>query len=922
MKGQKCLFLGLEENRQDVGTTVIVRDLFYNQPVRRKSMLASPKKVLLSLRKCILQAALVHPTVSFTLTDLESDSELFHTVGSSSPLSLVSSYLGVDISSSFHKVSYMGKNLKLNGFLSGPCGAGLMKAFQYLYINSRLVSRGPIHKLINTLASGAPYYFKILNEPEAPYVKRLRTQDCPAYLLNLCCPVSSYDLTFEPSKTGVEFKDWSCILSFIEQAVWFSWEQSPEQSFVGKFNEKRGISSIETEVETGGILRASIDLVEKAHCSLDKEKSLVGISAEAKYEIENLKTEVHDDDSLIDPFKTKRSKSRGDGGIPNNNNDTLWFSGGNFFGKSQEFPDQREQMELAKDEGETLFDDLTNRESKWSFPLLTRCGQGQHKHRKVPYSPRDFGEYMDKFSYGMENTRDEFRAGDVNSSRGFFSRDYLVDDDICSDISNATETNIRPCQGSRVCSLSDSDDDDLSWLIGQEDSEYFNTNFGKCWVSSSLGGDNDSKTGLTLDENSWRGLQLKSNYSSGIGDHRHAQVSETNTENYLNLDSSRVKNTKRRSHSAPPMYKLKSKIPVLPFHEFLSCNNQSIQRSDKEANFSVIASQPMTDETLDGMNTHGELTEGDDALDFLNANQIKWRRNESLQRASVLANNRDQVLSTNDPILDLSAGRLQMPGNSLIPESICRETLQDAKVLLQVDRKFIPATAGEVLIAIDQHAADERIRVEELRQKIMSGEGCSITYLDSEKELGLPEIGLQLVQNYADQIKRWGWICSFHVPHSGSFARNLSLLKKEKKCSITLTAVPCILGINLSEKDLLEYLEQLSETDGASSMPPSVLRLLNFKACRGAIMFGDPLLPSECSLIVEELKETSLCFQCAHGRPTTVPLVNLPELHRRLAKLRLQSGGQTATWHGLRHHKPDVDRARTRLTLAKKFQHG
>lgn len=29
----------------------------------------------------------------------------------------------------------------------------------------------------------------------------------------------------------------------------------------------------------------------------------------------------------------------------------------------------------------------------------------------------------------------------------------------------------------------------------------------------------------------------------------------------------------------------------------------------------------------------------------------------------------------------------------------------------------------------------------------------------------------------------------------------------------------------------------------------------------GAIMFGDALLPSECSLIVEELKQTSLCFQ-------------------------------------------------------------
>lgn len=32
-------------------------------------------------------------------------------------------------------------------------------------------------------------------------------------------------------------------------------------------------------------------------------------------------------------------------------------------------------------------------------------------------------------------------------------------------------------------------------------------------------------------------------------------------------------------------------------------------------------------------------------------------------------------------------------------------------------------------------------------------------------------------------------------------------------------------------------------------------------AYEGAIMFGDSLLPSECSIIVEDLKKTSLCFQ-------------------------------------------------------------
>ncbi|KNA03449.1 hypothetical protein SOVF_209090 [Spinacia oleracea] len=50
-------------------------------------------------------------------------------------------------------------------------------------------------------------------------------------------------------------------------------------------------------------------------------------------------------------------------------------------------------------------------------------------------------------------------------------------------------------------------------------------------------------------------------------------------------------------------------------------------------------------------------------------------------------------------------------------------------------------------------------------------------------------------------------------------------------------------------------------------------------------MFGDKLMSSECSLIFEELKRTSLCFQCAHGRPTIVPLVNLKALQKGVLQL-------------------------------------
>lgn len=290
--------------------------------------------------------------------------------------------------------------------------------------------------------------------------------------------------------------------------------------------------------------------------------------------------------------------------------------------------------------------------------------------------------------------------------------------------------------------------------------------------------------------------------------------------------------------------------------------------------------------------------------------RIKWRNGCQ----QIAYHNTSSNVGSQRNILDISSGFLHLAGNLLVPESIHKNCLQDARVLHQVDKKFIPIVAGGTLAVIDQHAADERIRLEELRQKVLSGEEKTVTYLDAEQELILPEIGYQLLHNYAEQVREWGWICN--IQGSGTFKKNLNILHQQPTV-ITLLAVPCILGVNLSDGDLLEFLQQLSDTDGSSTLPPSVLRVLNYKACRGAIMFGDSLLPSECSLIVEELKQTTLCFQCAHGRPTTIPVVNLEALQKQTAKLGVLNDGSNDLWHGLRRQELSLERAAQRLSAAR-----
>ena len=50
---------------------------------------------------------------------------------------------------------------------------------------------------------------------------------------------------------------------------------------------------------------------------------------------------------------------------------------------------------------------------------------------------------------------------------------------------------------------------------------------------------------------------------------------------------------------------------------------------------------------------------------------------------------------------------------------------------------------------------------------------------------------------------------------------------------------------------------------------------MNRQACRGAVMFGDELLYEDCSALVKKLASCTFPFQCAHGRPSIIPLTKV-----------------------------------------------
>ncbi|KZT35570.1 hypothetical protein SISSUDRAFT_157245 [Sistotremastrum suecicum HHB10207 ss-3] len=248
-----------------------------------------------------------------------------------------------------------------------------------------------------------------------------------------------------------------------------------------------------------------------------------------------------------------------------------------------------------------------------------------------------------------------------------------------------------------------------------------------------------------------------------------------------------------------------------------------------------------------------------------------------------------------------------------ISRRITRSDLASAQVISQVDTKFIACLIRsspdhgrhqDNLILIDQHAADERVRVErfldDLCTSYLRGQVQRRT-LAPEKLILATECERRLLSrdDIREAFSKWGF--SFNLPPVASSGGYGLDEESDTYVQVGVESVPDIIGDKLLLADELKdfvknYVSKLEggdiqeyptqepiDLDTLSSegpvwlkalrfCPPELLDLVNSKACRGAIMFNDPLELDQCERLVSQLSKTVYPFQCAHGRPTLVPL--------------------------------------------------
>lgn len=246
---------------------------------------------------------------------------------------------------------------------------------------------------------------------------------------------------------------------------------------------------------------------------------------------------------------------------------------------------------------------------------------------------------------------------------------------------------------------------------------------------------------------------------------------------------------------------------------------------------------------------------------------------------------------------------------------ISKRALKDAKFISQVDNKFIfvkvfttdckelAQRSEDLLVMIDQHAADERIRIESLLEELCTP--AMITEVDSPYRvksyilmrpliISLPPNEIELLFTYRNYFLSWGF--SYKLPAHGSVSnqtnnnQTLIVLSLPPVIAERCQQQPHLLSSLLRKEicklqdsnDNLQVLSTFSSStswlDRIHTCPVGVLDLLNTRACRSAIMFNDELSEEQCRILVKRLAECSFPFMCAHGRPSMVPLAKLSTL--------------------------------------------
>ena len=186
-----------------LGTTIVVRDLFYNTPARMKFLKKDVSEAN-AVADVVERLALSHPEVSIRF--IREGKQTLITPGDNQLLSVIYSVFGRVFAEGLLPVSYTLDGVEVHGFVSRPTAARPSRSMQYFFLNNR------------TIRSRA-----LAASMENAYKNAIMIGKFPACVLHIGVPARLVDVNVHPAKTEVRFSDerrvGACVYYAVRSAI-------------------------------------------------------------------------------------------------------------------------------------------------------------------------------------------------------------------------------------------------------------------------------------------------------------------------------------------------------------------------------------------------------------------------------------------------------------------------------------------------------------------------------------------------------------------------------------------------------------------------------------------------------------------------------------------------------------------------------
>ena len=182
-----------------LGTSIVVEDLFYNTPARRK-FLKKPSQEAAYIGDILTRLILARPGISFKY--INDGKTVLHSPGDGSLANAVQAVYGLETIQNMLPVHYNGGQVAIDGYISGVEMEKSNRTYQTLFVNGRYIKDSDLSQSV-----------------QDGYINSIGTGKFPMYVLNVWVPRDMADVNVHPNKLEVRFDSSLNIYECVSEAV-------------------------------------------------------------------------------------------------------------------------------------------------------------------------------------------------------------------------------------------------------------------------------------------------------------------------------------------------------------------------------------------------------------------------------------------------------------------------------------------------------------------------------------------------------------------------------------------------------------------------------------------------------------------------------------------------------------------------------